>query len=202
MKKIILSLFLSIIWFVGFSSAENIVINANNLPTSLMLDQSINNYDFVFDWVSNVYWNSCAVSVKSVEWYDVCQYNINSDNSTSTTCDTYSPESAYYPSVNGPFKFVWFGWWCLSYNPDWSLVLSLPWQWWNTWWWNEWWNWWNIVPDWSIFAVISGVFSVFTELIPYIVYLWIWILIFTVWFYAIRWLVNWVSNKINNNFKF
>ena len=127
MKKLLISLFVWFVWIISFCNAENIVINANNLPTNLMLEESINNYDFVFDWVGYVYWSSCDVNVTSVEWYSVCKYTIHSDNSTSTTCDTYSPESAYYPSVNGPFKFNWFVWGCLSYNPDWSLTLSLPW---------------------------------------------------------------------------
>lgn len=130
MKKLLFSLFVWFVWIISFCSAEEIVINANNLPTELMLEGSINDYEFVFGWIDHVYWSSCNVNVKSTIGASLCKYTINSDSSTSTTCDVYSPQSDTQPPVNGPFKIQGFAWWCLNYNPDWSLTLSLPW--WNT----------------------------------------------------------------------
>ena len=159
--------------------------------------------------------------------YLTCDYNM--DDETSYSCDSLYLDlnnywdTVYYKVYNSYFSF------CadeecaedmypstttsvtLSYvpsEPDEPDEPDEPWTWWNEnppvipdnpW---EWWNWWNIVPDWSLVAVITWVFSVFWELIPYVVYIWIWILIVTVWFYAIRRLVNWLSDKIHNNFKF
>lgn len=108
----------------------------------------------------------------------------------------------YLPNLSATLTFEW------TVEPDEPDEPDEPWTWWNE---NppvipdnpsEWWNWWNIVPDWSLVAVIVWVFSVFWELIPYVVYIWIWILLVTIWFYAIRRLVNWLSDKIHNNFNF
>lgn len=38
------------------------------------------------------------------------------------------------------------------------------------------------------------------QIIPYVIYIWIWVLLVTLWFYAIRWLVNWIVWKINSYF--
>lgn len=38
------------------------------------------------------------------------------------------------------------------------------------------------------------------QIIPYVIFIWIWVLLAILWFYAIRWLVNWIWRKINSVF--
>lgn len=94
-------------------------------------------------------------------------------------------------------------------------ILNLNWltlNWWsNTWWW-DWWDdntwswddntWWWVISDWfwSFTPVITWVKDTIFQLIPLVVFIWIWVLIVTLWFFAIRWLVNWIVWKINSNF--
>lgn len=49
--------------------------------------------------------------------------------------------------------------------------------------------------------VVSSISTVMWEFIPYVVYIWIGILLCTLWFTAIKWLVNWFSRKITRYFK-
>lgn len=271
MKKIILSLFLSIIWFIGFSNASNsfncFLWNHYNWenpiewycsPSSVSVSSLSPDEDWYVriinpNWFADItnycdsnrseYWvNSCTYEIwfynclwEYVDWewnyspcepidYYTCDYYFDSE--TSYICDgtlidlNNYWDTIYYWVYNSDFSF------CLDetceemFVPSTTMNISLsyediepdepdePWTWWNE---NppvipdnpsDWWNWWNIVPDWSLVSVIVWVFSVFSELIPYVVYIWIWILLVTIWFYAIRRLVNWLSDKIHNNFKF
>lgn len=43
--------------------------------------------------------------------------------------------------------------------------------------------------------------SFFVEFIPYLVYIGLWIIIVTIGFVAILWLMNWIKLKINSNFR-
>ena len=250
MKKIILSLFLSIIWFIGFSNAWTLncswewnwdwaLITCSPVSINSSLSDGYDSYDFtvlssnllnICDWEYSCDFNLYVGFEPDFEPYDwmpivSCSYPYDEET---PLC---SPWNISFIDLdwNSVLYFKWLFFYTNEEDADATANLSIsvdysvyrdpdapdepdepdePWTWWNEnppvipdnpW---EWWNWWNIVPDWSLVAVISGVFSVFAELIPYVIYLWIWILIVTVWFYAIRWLVNWVSNKINNNFKF
>lgn len=227
MKKLLLTLAISIIWFIGFSSADHVSCTYEedfNCEPSWIDNIELNKFtiSFDFDWESfiNSLEDDLSIYLRSDE-ADIlilhCDYN-------QLECYNYDVDVNVYEDKNSSFKwnflpFVSSYFWEWIFNVDFSYTITdneenepdepdEPWTWWNEnppvipdnpW---DWWNWWNIVPDWSLVAVIIWVFSVFTELIPYIIYLWIWILIVTVWFYAIRWLLNWVSNKVNNNFKF
>lgn len=249
MKKFILSLFLSIIWFIGFSNAWTLncswewnndwgLITCSPVSINSSLSDEYDSYDFTV--LSSNLLNIC-------DWEDICDFNLYlgfdpdfdpydwiptvscfyPDDEETPLC---SPWNIWFTDLDTYWNDVLYFKWLLYYtdeeDPEATANLSIsvdysvyrdpdapdepdePWTWWNEnppvipdnpW---EWWNWWNIVPDWSLVAVITWVFSVFWELIPYVVYIWIWILIVTVWFYAVRRLVNWLSDKIHNNFKF
>jgi len=70
-------------------------------------------------------------------------------------------------------------------------------------------GWWNsdsssqILSGWisQLSPVITSISSVMSEFIPYVVYIWIGILLVTLWFKAIKRLVNWLSSKITRYFK-
>lgn len=47
---------------------------------------------------------------------------------------------------------------------------------------------------------LDGLKSVMMEFIPYVAYIWLWIIVACLWFVAIRWLVNWVRAKIFDAF--
>lgn len=49
--------------------------------------------------------------------------------------------------------------------------------------------------------VIDWISDVTIEFIPYVVYIWIWTLLVTLWFIAVKWLVNWLVRKITVIFK-
>lgn len=82
----------------------------------------------------------------------------------------------------------------------------------SVWWSSE--NWpscnWNVVISYSassskmpisaLTPAIDWLHETVKQLIPLVVYLWIWILVVTLWFIAIRWLVNWMSNWIKSKF--
>lgn len=52
----------------------------------------------------------------------------------------------------------------------------------------------------SISPAIDWLVSVTWEFIPYVLYIWIGVLLFSIWFVAIRRLVNWFSSKIKKIF--
>lgn len=48
--------------------------------------------------------------------------------------------------------------------------------------------------------VITGIQSVLTEFIPYLVYIALGVLIATLWFVAVKWLMNWTSRRVTGVF--
>ena len=71
--------------------------------------------------------------------------------------------------------------------------------------WNlsEWWDSsWSLLPwgEGDLSWIITWLNSTITEFIPYLVYLWLWIITVIIWFVAIRWLVNRTQAKIRWTF--
>lgn len=88
-----------------------------------------------------------------------------------------------------------------SDNDYWQCYAEyLPW-WDNTWWDDTWWDntWWELI--WQLSPVITWLSSAVVEIIPYIVYIWLWVLGAILWFVAIKWLINWIRSKILSPFK-
>lgn len=57
---------------------------------------------------------------------------------------------------------------------------------------------WTILSGWTanLEPVLTGVQSVMTEFIPYLIYIAIGVLIVTLGFVAIKWLMNWMSRRV------
>ena len=56
-------------------------------------------------------------------------------------------------------------------------------------------------PNSQMQPAINWLHDTVREIIPYIVYIWIWVLLAILWFYAVRWLVNRIARKINSVFR-
>lgn len=174
MKKFLLTFVLSIIWFIGFSSATSITCiqwsscNPENIVFPNWAESFVINmvstdvddplYSFWMKWTNDyevyyTYWNPWVVYNVSDFWDGFSISAFNSDEGSTQTFD---------------------------------IVYTVP-----------------VVPGRSsaFTPVISSVFNVIWQFIPYVVYIWIWILLCTLWFYVIKWLVNWLTSKITNYFK-
>ena len=206
MKKIkIFSLawLITLIWIWSFTSATNF----NNC-----LDN-----DSCFSCMCDSYWeycgNDCTESL--IMCYDACDTNYidceascwededciescyGEMDSCYTTCDNDSlscSENCVYVPNNC------YDEWSDFFTPedeelvDFWMCYSEYLPWWNEWW-NEWWNW---VSDWLISqfqGVLLSFWLVISEFIPYVVYIWLWILSVIIWFFAIKWLINRLKNK-------
>lgn len=68
---------------------------------------------------------------------------------------------------------------------------------------SEWWDsWGSLLPwwEWDLSWIISWLNSVIDEFLPYLVYIWLGLITATIWFIAIRWLVNRTSSKVRWTF--
>lgn len=52
----------------------------------------------------------------------------------------------------------------------------------------------------QIEPVITGVKSIMVEFIPYVIYVAIGVLLATLWFVAVKWLMNWMSRRVTWTF--
>lgn len=52
----------------------------------------------------------------------------------------------------------------------------------------------------SLAPIIESLGDVMTEFIPYVVYIWLWVLGAVIGFTAIRWLMNWTRAKVLGTF--
>lgn len=95
--------------------------------------------------------------------------------------DTYSCSQTYDVSSMSSLCF---------YDTYWTFTLSytyppiLP--------------WWS---NWSLTPAINWLHDTVREIIPYVIYIWIWVLLAILWFYWIRRLVNRIAWKINSVFR-
>lgn len=151
----------------------------------------------------------------SSSWYDNVTIGVNESINSYVWKDLFCPSPTYLKVTcsKAPNCKGWSSQWNVTIS-DWHITL-----------------WDHLCPDWAVsnWAVyfcsalnrynvscsvstdkmpvtaltpaIDWLHNTVVELIPYIVYIWIWVLLFTLWFYAIRRLVNWLSWKINSNFK-
>lgn len=62
-------------------------------------------------------------------------------------------------------------------------------------------SWSSLLPVWSLTPVITNLWTTVSEFIPYIVYIWVWILGAIIWFVAIRWLINRIRSKTLSPFR-
>ena len=178
----------TIIWFIGFSSAtdysltsSNWTYNLDSITLTTTTDVSI--WDYVCNAVSD-WMNAPACWLILSDWSNSCtiKYLVNSSSlsngCTSLTAWTYTLSKR--------------SWWS-NYAFDSINISVLDW---DT-------EWWLIIQNGTseLSPIITSIFSVMWEFIPYVVYIWIWILLCTLWFTAIKRLMNRLSWKITKYFK-
>lgn len=61
---------------------------------------------------------------------------------------------------------------------------------------------WTILSGWTaqLSPVLEGIQSVMAEFIPYLIYISLWVLIATLGFVAIKWLMSWTSRRVTGVF--
>ena len=206
MKKYLLSLlvvWISIIWFSNAWTITCLVWEEiDECKYSLVCDENINisqsfsTEDFVVNWYDQEMW---GLYVKYGRW---AYFN---EGWGITTEYTYKWDITFNSSVS----------WFEDYICEWdvstitlsnqyvSVITNDPWDdpWDNPWWWDIGWSsssviWWYS----ALTPAIDWLRGTVYEIIPYVVYIWIWVLIAVIWFYAIRWLVNWIWWKVKSNF--
>ena len=164
MKKLFITLLLSIIWFIGFSSAYSLIENISFVPSSK------------YFFPSSLVWQEISVNCSWQDWFELF----------------FSCAERYFPSWSSSIDDILISEWCsiISYNATASCSYSY-----NS----------SVLPFNQLFVLLNpawdGLKNSFYVIIPYVVYIWIWLLVCTLWFYAIRWLVNWIWIKVNSVFK-
>lgn len=197
MKKILLSSLLGLFGLVGaFASADSVNwFTSDSTIKSYTFNEytELVSYDDVFDLLSSNFY-VCIYSddypFQFNPWgcteddWNGCTYPVNSQRYC-VPMEQYLNESEFVfrPEIK----------WTL-YISETPITVDT-----NSWWWdiNEddsdslliWWVG-------ALNPIISSLQNTFVEFIPYIVYIWLWILGAVIWFFAIRWLVNWVRAKV------
>lgn len=207
MKKYLLTALLWLFGLVSFASAEIITFNYSES-----------------DWAYNPsYYNNSSEVQLSLSYWDCvasdpemgasCGFSFI-DNQNNHIWDIYYEEWRFYYNdtwiynsedivftlpawdygIESPQGF-WYS--TITFNVS-SVSGGDDWTWWDSW--N--WTWDILLPwwEWSLSWIITWLNSTITEFIPYLVYLWLWIITVVIWFVAIRWLVNRTQAKIRWSF--
>lgn len=194
MKKYLLTLALSIFWFISFSNADDILVAKWSLgyePSQIyFLDWWSLSTSFVD--VSNVNCNlRKTCSIIFTQWDKVSKLEFNQ-----STSELYLSE---WDWVVFDEWYVELSCWsvCFNYLTLSSSIISLS-SWWDSWSW----TWDSLLPWWEsdLSWIITWLNSTIIEFIPYLVYLGLWIITVIIWFVAIRWLVNRTQAKIRWTF--
>ena len=199
MKKYLLTLSLAIFGLIGFSSASYTFTSSssdwfyfyspsditltNDLEVSVLdYSCSFNTCKIQLDWSEydeNRMMPSCTITYSN--------WNISLDwtcNFVPQTIETSNPnyDSSAFSSITiwNSSENVW--WWD---DNNWSDTIS------------------QVLPNWfnDLSPAISWIYDVIHQLLPYVVYIWIGVLISVLWFYAIKWLMSYMSWKIRKYFK-
>lgn len=54
---------------------------------------------------------------------------------------------------------------------------------------------------WFFWSLVGNISTVLWEFIPYVIYIWLWVLIVSIAFVAVKWLMLWIYNKVRFIFK-
>lgn len=146
--------------------------------------------------IENFYYDS--VCNFTCTYWDCCK--IPYDKIYSLSCTTVFGSVNRVRIYTNPNSFSWYNCWVVYNFPDWLPVyqitastdvpsrfpiLSYKVK-------------WNSV--WVFTPAVNWVKTTVNQIIPLMVYIWIGVLVVTLWFIAIRWLVNWMSNWIKSKF--
>lgn len=178
MKKYLLSLLVVWLTFIGFSSAD-LVLSCTNWT-----NWTCTNIDFTA-WYNN--YNKCVNLPDDVSQILLTPSNCNNNSFEMNwpwgDTDWHSPYSCdqTYDITNMSVLCIWDSKWDFTLKYIYPPLLS--------------WGSSNFTP------VLTSISSSISEFIPYIVYIGLWILGALIWFYAIRWFINWLRKKIFSSFK-
>ena len=185
MKKFLLFWVVWLLWFIGFSNATSLVVWWNSTSSITLNDQSVTSM------TASCSLDSCVCTI-NYNWDEWCQIMYDWDYLDNDECMWYMWEEqsgVYTLGDDCDFDSI-------------SVTVSSS-Q--SSWWWGAWdnWNTWDSSPLMSsLSSVIGWLVSTVWELIPYVIYIWLWILVAVLWFIAIKRLLNWISRKIFGNFKY
>lgn len=195
MKKYLLSSFLSLIAFVGFTNAVSytfdytldgaygwfegytpysFVLSNDSILSSVSYNSEIDD-DCQF-WVCPL-WTS-ASDCQSMSSSDMYCYIDSYDSSNSCSDKFFSAWTYYITQAWGsPFTTITF-----------NFSSSDSWDSWN----------WGLIENWTwTFSwIITSLWTTVSEFIPYVVYLWVWILGALIWFVAVKRLMNRIRRKV------
>lgn len=174
MKKIFITLILSIIWLIGFSSAQfmkddifNFSYNWSSFSPSTLTTSDISKMNFSYNWS-----DGCVVLFNKWNWRCRVYFNWYWNWSVRNECNV---------NMGGTFNLQLDVGTC-----NWVVKVSTR----STY-----------LPIDVTTPILTWLTTVFNELIPYVVYIWLWILVVTIWFVAIKWLMLWIYNKVKFIFK-
>lgn len=150
--------------------------------------------DYTSCWCNNSFWaveysvsESISVTVPNYDWVICWSFYIS-------CTDLGIENDCYEDDIN------WFYEYSITQSSS-----GWEWSWSNPWidsWSNPWTDIWDsILPWWSLTPVISNLAITISEFIPYVIYVWFWILGAIIWFVAIRRLINWLRNKTLTPFR-
>lgn len=247
MKKLLLTLAISIIWFIGFSSAVDVSCNYDSEWWLMALkwwwqkrwDDPVvwwNSLTCYPEWIDSIELNDFTISfdfnregfigvleddltIYLTDWWKN-QIPILYCNQIDEECYNYDITVNTYEDINTSYKWTSLNYkieyqWFWNFDFDFSYTITdneenveEPWTWWNEnppvipdnpWdWWNSGWliAWWidKFTP------IINWLKNAIIEFIPYLVYVGVWLISAILWFFAIKWLINWTRRKTLTNF--
>jgi len=213
MKKFLLTLVLSFVWFIWYSSADTILFSwGYNCIASECEDRVV---DFVIPDEIEEGTEICF----ELEFDTTHTFAYSYNFSDLYSWDTYEWSWSFDVNVCTDSWYYQNNYWYDFWGVDpWdsnlfksSLFVYIPtsdsWWWWDNWWtWdNNWWTWviWWILEWWTsqLFPVINSIKLVILEFIPLIIYVGLWILWSVIWFVAIKWLIAWIRARIYWGFR-
>lgn len=208
LKILLLWWIFTLLWLFNFSNASNITFNGVDRtysPSTVTFNSDFIASDFdsfcYIDYIENIEdhdQEDCLIELLNND-----DHNIQFWYSKWIECENWECSIVVYDD------FFWLDIpsWTYSVLTDWDIAFSsftlydVPIDlWWNEWW-NEWWN--DFILGWysALTPAIDSLKGTVYQIIPFVVYISIWLLLSIIWFYAIRWLVNWLWIKINSVFK-
>lgn len=176
MKRYLLSLlvvWLSFIWFSNWQFLDDLVINCNKTSpcSNTSIIQLWDDKSYSITPPGLVDWNPCNIGA-TLYMSDWTQKGVYFN---------YMFNFNSYPDVTAISFSRWY-----SSKLDCSITIKAV---------------TNKMPVSALTPAIDWLKGTVFEIIPYVVFIWIWMLLATIWFYAVRRLVNWLAWKINSNFK-
>ena len=178
MKLLLLGWIFTFIGIFNFSSAVILTWSYETVSTTYNWDYCVwNQWKCTLDWLDSIVAN----------WYVWVRFSCSNGTQTRfwNWVITISTMQDYCSSRDSTVNM---GAWFDFINYDWNAVVNYTRQ-------------VYISPLDNFTPIVSWLTNSVNEFIPYIAYVWIWLLTAIIWFVAIKRLINWVRAKIFSSFK-